>query len=163
MAVSKFYPTPLTPTKGSKVKYLNFPITKVRFCCGCSLHRGRQQVARVSNTKPQVISVLWTNATKAVCPIASPEAFRPCLLWPPSSSGVWNVHYHDRVDTWGCMLLTKNSLCIFKRTISMSCFEHLMHIFKVFKRELSQFYVQSTSKTCVKWPLSKRPKIGFQD
>ena len=28
MAVSKFYPTPLTPTKGSKVKYLNFTITK---------------------------------------------------------------------------------------------------------------------------------------
>ena len=28
MAVSKFYPTPLTPPKGSKVKYLNFAITK---------------------------------------------------------------------------------------------------------------------------------------
>ena len=28
MAVSKFYPTPLTPRKGSKVKYLNFAITK---------------------------------------------------------------------------------------------------------------------------------------
>ena len=28
MAVSKFYPTPLTPPKGSKVKYFNFAITK---------------------------------------------------------------------------------------------------------------------------------------
>ena len=28
MAVSKFYPTTLTPPKGSKVKYLNFAITK---------------------------------------------------------------------------------------------------------------------------------------
>ena len=28
MAVSKFYPTPLIPPKGSKVKYLNFAITK---------------------------------------------------------------------------------------------------------------------------------------
>ena len=28
MAVSKFYPPPLTPPKGSKVKYLNFAITK---------------------------------------------------------------------------------------------------------------------------------------
>ena len=28
MTVSKFYPTPLTPTKGSKVNYLNFAITK---------------------------------------------------------------------------------------------------------------------------------------
>ena len=27
MAESKFYPTPLTPPKGSKVKYLNFAIT----------------------------------------------------------------------------------------------------------------------------------------
>ena len=29
MAVSKYYPTPLTPRKGSKVKYFNFAITKV--------------------------------------------------------------------------------------------------------------------------------------
>ena len=28
MAVSKFYPTPLTPPRGSKVKYLHFAITK---------------------------------------------------------------------------------------------------------------------------------------
>ena len=28
MAVSKFYPTPLTPPKGSKVKYFYFAITK---------------------------------------------------------------------------------------------------------------------------------------
>ena len=28
MAVSKFYPTPLTRPKGSKVKYLNFAITE---------------------------------------------------------------------------------------------------------------------------------------
>ena len=28
MALSKFYPTPLTPTKGSNVKYFNFAITK---------------------------------------------------------------------------------------------------------------------------------------
>ena len=28
MAVSKFYPTPLTPPNGSKVKYSNFAITK---------------------------------------------------------------------------------------------------------------------------------------
>ena len=28
MAVSKFYPTPFAPPKGSKVKYINFAITK---------------------------------------------------------------------------------------------------------------------------------------
>ena len=50
MAVSKFYPTqgvkaPLTPPKGSKVKYLNFAITKaiVNIFAGI-LHVGRAAI-----------------------------------------------------------------------------------------------------------------------
>ena len=33
------------------------------------------------------------------------------------------------------------------------------NFFGIFKRSVFIFY----SKTCVKWPLSKRPQIGFQD
>ena len=48
MAVSKFYPTPLTSPKGSKVKYLNFAITKevvnFFFFFAEILHAGREAI-----------------------------------------------------------------------------------------------------------------------
>ena len=45
MAVSKFYPTPLTPPKGSKVKYLNFAITKAIVNIFAEiLHTGRASI-----------------------------------------------------------------------------------------------------------------------
>ena len=45
-------------------------------------------MARVSNTNPPGVSILWINATKAACLHVSPDAFRPSLLWPPTSSGL---------------------------------------------------------------------------
>ena len=45
MAVSKYYPAPLTPPKGSKVKYLNLAITKaVVIILAEILHAGRETI-----------------------------------------------------------------------------------------------------------------------
>ena len=38
-----------------------------------------------------------------------------------------------------------------------------VHVFKKKRSNYLSALQQSYSKTCVKWPLSKRPKIGFQD
>ena len=45
MAVSKFYPTPFDPPKGSKVKYLNLAITKAIVIIFAEiLHTGRATI-----------------------------------------------------------------------------------------------------------------------
>ena len=67
-------------------------------CCGCPSHLGRQQVARVSNTKPPGLAILWIIAVKAECPHVSCDTFRPCLLWPLSSSGTsQNISRNDQI------------------------------------------------------------------
>ena len=45
-------------------------------------------------------------------------------------------------------------------------FQYAAAIYRSFSITLHIFYIWNVleySKTCVKWPLSKRPKVGFQD
>ena len=63
MAISKFYPTPLTPLKGSKVKYLNFTITKtVVNILAEILHEGRGAID-MKHIKPDFSLKAWVQST----------------------------------------------------------------------------------------------------